>query len=298
METQGSSVGWQRYVDPDFGMEFELPADWTAAATNYEDGYRELILSTADSPVIFIQRDEFTVIQSARQWYESNLDRYNPERIAVLGELQLAGDSALVIGQPETCDSTAMLVVIVSHGYSIVRIQYLELDPNANTDVLEHLLSTLQFSAPSGSAGEPTVVPAGLIEVPVAPASGDCSASPSAAAVEAPRARICPGAPMYIPSEGVMRVPWKCFNDERFCNPYKTRPPDDEDCGDYDIFCKQHSGIDIFGGAGTGVTPVYAPGKGTARRAGASAVRIELDGDFRGEWAYMTHMAKGTPYQD
>jgi len=288
-QVTANSTERQHYVDEKFGIAFDYPATWRVQEQFYADeNHRQLDITEATLGIISIQKLPNLEFLTPHGWYEKNKDDYNAELFSEIANTVIQNTPLLIMGQPATCRTYPMLVAILQSTDAIFVITHYELGARTQALELDILLETLSFD---GQPYTPFALPTAFITFPEAPDNVIC---PQVSAAATSNARICPGADMYIPTEGEMKVPWKCFNDDPYCSPYRTRPANDPGCGYLGIFCNPHSGLDIFGGAGLDVTPVYASYNGIARKIAASAVRIDFAAPHTGESVYMTHMAHGS----
>lgn len=290
-------TGELTYQDPYFEISFEHDAAWSVHENIIaEDNFRGLDIYNLQFGWISIIRDENPNGLSPSDWFDLQRNDYHPTLFAEISPLTLGGDSALVLGQPATCRTAAMIVVFVDHaGYMFTFMQFETGDRTAAVE-LHRLLETLTFGDSREARSE---IPPGLFNYPPSPADFACADDVEIPNIqdltEGANAQICSGAEFYIPTTGEMNLPWKCFDDENYCQPYVPNP----DCQPDDIFCKPHSGIDIFGGQNPGVTPVYATYDGVAQLSGDSAVRINHSAPYSGYFSYSTHMAtEDGGYQD
>ena len=282
-----SKDGVQSYTDETFGISFDYPQSWQAGDMYFEEGIRQIIIQNDALGEIVIENVPNPDALSPQQWYQSHQDDYRTDLIKEIGNTMIRGNPAYIVAQPETSETIPMIVVFISHGESMLVITDFEMASRDFALELEILLTSIQFADQhtQRSSISPT-----FFEFPTD--ENENVISHETLTSEEIKARRCPGAPAFIPTEGTLNVPWRCFNDDKYCKPYKERPADQ--CKDDNKYkCYPHSGIDIFGGQAAGVTPVYATRDGSVVGIiGKSAVRIKFDnkvGDV--QYAYYTHMA-------
>jgi hypothetical protein len=295
--SEGSA--WLRHTDSEYDISFEYPGNWSVEQfVDAEVGYRELNITNSSFASIVITRDHNPELLTPDQWFERVKSKYHQEAITTFTIPSLPENKSIFIAQPESCKTAPMIVAIIASSDYIFTVSFYEKASRASAVELEHLLATLEIS---GQLMSNSFIGSEYFQFPVQPVNTDCSPGDLIQGFNEPAAtsaRKCAGADMYIPTEGKMNVPWKCFDNHSFCDPYYPRS-NPVDCGLNNIWCEPHSGIDIMGGQGPGVTPVYATYSGLARVIANSnglkfAIRIEFSGPHTGYYAYMSHMAHGT----
>ncbi|MBX2999641.1 MAG: discoidin domain-containing protein [Caldilineaceae bacterium] len=275
----------QRHFSEELEISFEYFDTWNVIEFyDGPDDENSLELSNSQLGHIVITRDPNPLALSLEQWYQEHRSDYHPELTTLLSRTEIGTHAALFIGQPNSCETYPMIAAFVEHSGFMYTITYFELAGRNVAPELGTLLATLSFGSESTSTHvieESTISFPFAIDVP-------CVTSRSVD----PNARRCPGAAMYLPSEGTMRVPWNCFNNDRYCFPYRNTDPNEED----EYKKKPHRGIDIFGTAGT--TPVYATYSGLAYRVNTSNIRLVFDGEYTGKSAWLAHMASADGLTD
>ena len=285
LPTIGTTEVWQRYTDRELGISFEYPTTWQLQPLEPEaegDAYA-LELYRQWVGTINIQRQENPEHLTPQEWFERQRgSRYDPALVSELAEITVQGNSGIVLGQPDTCRTMPMIVAVIGHDdYLFVFSQY-ERGTRTSAVEMERLLESLSFGEVNSSS---TSLPLESLVFPPAPADFVCVTT--AQVTETP-AKMCPGAPMFLPTEGNLLVPRGCI-DVAYCSPYSSTSGDA-------YFRQRHPGVDIKTGSGLDVYPVYAPFSGQVIWPKYSAIRIRFDrlGDDPAEYSvYMTHMATG-----
>jgi hypothetical protein len=174
---QNAPVTWKKYYDDEFGISFDHPSSWDAFVNVIpEEDFREIMVSPKDKNeydvFISVEKWEQEKEITPQQWFVLNRSRYS-ELMQEISKATIDGYSAMIMAQPKTCNTAALMVAVVDQGNSILVISDYELTASTRSYSPEfiHLLETLSFdSAPEGSQ---TNIPT-TFEFPEAPENISC----------------------------------------------------------------------------------------------------------------------------
>lgn len=278
---ESASIEASDVVAPALGLNLVAPAGW-AIVESPEETADEPILNVEGPGGSFLVTRQPAVGQSAEAWFQSHRADYHSTLVQPLGSALVAGATALIVGQPETCVTQAMLVAFVPSGDQMLVATYLEGAARLEAPEFVALISGL-----STGDGPASPIDARFGRFPAAPPSDECGALQAvvqiaASATVSPTVQ-CPGAAMAIPAPGANQLPWGCFEYDPICRPYSKT----SSYGSY--FRLPHRGTDLAGEIG--VTPVYATHAGTAVKLYASNIRISFSAPYVGKSVWMAHMA-------
>lgn len=288
---------WQYYESTGYEIAFSYPASWIVQEhTIPEEGIREISLSSETSGEIFITAEANPDRLSPAQWFEAQRGHYHPELIAEIATAQVQANSTLIIGQPDTCQTTAMLKAFIGYEGLMFSVTYYGIGQELADETFRQLLKSFSFNEENNAFGT-TSVP--ILNVPPPPTNLDCS--PLRPTVGETQTFKCPTSELYIPTTGSLSVPWGCLHQASGypCPSYWSGAPDS-------YLRQPHRGLDIFGGEGPGVTPVYATYAGTVDKVNRNQIRLVFDQPYpvdpqsgkvvKSVW--MAHMAQYDPYED
>lgn len=276
--------------DETLGLSFSYPDNWQLQENgwpNLENGSETFLTADAFGIISLISEPS---LLTPEQWFTNNRYQFHAQHVGEAGMFLVGGEPALILYQPNTCETAAMLYAIFEHENRLFRLMYLATGSQVSVTAFEAILQSLTFhSAPRASAALPDISTLDFNAMQLeSTACNDERAQEWAE--EATSARKCSDASMYIPTEGTLIAPWGCW-DNPVCPMYNPNAPDP-------YFRNPHRGLDIAGGQGPGVTPVYATFDGVVNLYGESSIRHFFDAPFAGIAGYYAHMAAQNPYQD
>lgn len=268
------------------GVSLVAPADWSAGGIPADVADGTILALEGPQGNLTVTRQPNPDGLSPEGWFERTRGDYDNTLAQPVGLTQIGGSPALIIGQPETCRTQAMLVALVAQGDSIVTLTWFEAAARPSAPEAAQIFGSLSFGADASVSA--AALEESLVTFPAALVQPDCGAAPFTTLPPAQQAAIptaskCAGAAMYLPGPGPDLQPWSCFSYDPICGPYNPTSV----WGSY--FKLPHRGIDL--GGEIGVTPVYATYSGTAYKYYASNIRISFDGLYTGKSVWMAHMA-------
>lgn len=285
------------YNDQVLGIGFNHSQDWKINPFDdpYEKGVRQIMIFTPNESYIVINGYKNTGKLSLSVWFEKNRQIFS-DLYKKQADFDVNSNPALAFYQKEACSLDTVMMVLVKHKDEILTFTQVSRNAESEFSELKEIIESLIFNDDSRS---PLSFKTGdLFKIttprPLCNEQTENRMNNLNAAVS--QARKCPGSDFFLPTEGDLRLPFKCFNNP-LCNPYKDRDKDHvNECHEENaqwINCKPHSGLDIFGNPTPGITAIYAPFKGRVFYFSKYALRIKFGQQYESEnlSAYFTHMA-------
>lgn len=267
-------------TDASTGVHLTAPAGWSLSESPESTAAEPVLDVEGPTGALLVTRQPANGLD-AEHWFAAHRADYHPTLVQPVGTTTVAGSQALIVAQPDSCITQAMLVAFIPGGDQMWVATYLE---GANrTEAPEFVEMLSSFS----TGGDASPVDARFGVFPAAPPLEECGeleASVQIASSTAVSPTItCPGAAMAIPAPGANQLPWGCFEYDPICRPYSKTST----YGSY--FRLPHRGTDLAGVIGE--TPVYATFAGTAVKLYASNIRISFSAPYTGKSVWMAHMA-------
>ena len=136
---------WLKYTLEEWGISFEYLSNWSVVEQIYpEDNQREIELFNDLDGRIIIARAENPKSLSPMSWFEKTRNQYN-ELIQIISETNIQDYPALIIGLPDTCNSTPLLQAIIGYGDKVYKVTYFGTGSKVFINELKMLLETLSF---------------------------------------------------------------------------------------------------------------------------------------------------------
>lgn len=278
------------YRDESLGLFFGYPDNWQLQESGWPDleGGSEKVLTSDEFGIISLTSE--TSLLKPEQWFTNNRHQFHAEHIREAGSFLVGGEPAIILYQPDTCETAAMLYAIFEHENHLFKLMYLATGREISVGAFETILQSVTFNnAPKTrtSLSDISTLDFNAIQLETTPCGEERRQEWTE---EVASARYCSNAHMYIPTEGTLVAPWACWN-APVCPMYNPNASDE-------YFRSPHRGIDIAGGQGAGVTPVYATYSGIVYLYQQSSIRLLFDAPFDYLSAYHAHMAAENPYND
>ncbi|MCE7988316.1 MAG: hypothetical protein DYG89_44725 [Caldilinea sp. CFX5] len=276
----------QPFFNDTLGLSFIVPTGWNAQAVAIEGGEDPIIEVGDDSG----ERGSFFIFRSPNPdglipeaWLAAHRSDYSATLTNVLGRTNIGIAQALIIGELPSCDAASLLLALVGNDSYMYSITYSGVKNRTSVPEFATIVGSIRFGP------EPTIEWQPLsMELATLPPPMQEEQCTQVSAAETTAARKCAGAAMYIPSNGIMKVPWNCYNNDLYCSPYSSNTTQQP-------FTLPHRGLDIFGSEES--ESVYATHKGKAFKLVSYAIRLEFDPPYQGR-AYYGHMANSNGTRD